>query len=62
MGEIPYEIVHIILKSAFEFREKWCSISHVSLKGVNKICAYLPHIYPDSDKIRLGKYLPKFIR
>jgi len=44
MGKIKYEIVHIILKSAFDFRENWCSISHVSLMGVNIIYIYFPHI------------------
>ena len=44
MGEIPYEIVHIMLKSAFEFRENWCSIIRVYLKGLNKIYTYFPHI------------------
>jgi len=44
MDEIRYEIVHIMLKSALEFRENWCSISHVSLKDVNKIYIYFPHI------------------
>jgi len=44
MGEIRYEIVHIMLKSAFEFRENWRSLGHVSLKGVNVIYTYLPHI------------------
>lgn len=50
-----------VMLNGCEFRANRCSEKHTLLRAQMKLCHYFLHFSPDLDKIRYGRYPPKFI-